>query len=184
MIDITPTVPDGRQTTDSTIKRQRPNGKIPTLNPDGISVKGCTIVYAPAGQAGEYAPLAANPYRGCGHGCLYCYVPLVTKQDRKEFNAGAVPRPDFLARLERDARKYQALGITEQVMLSFSSDAYNPYNTSLTRPTVEMLIEHGLAFCILTKGGTRALVDMDLYRPTRDAFATTLTSLNDSFSLK
>ena len=31
------------------------------LNADGISVKGCSFIYAPAGQAGEYAPLAANP---------------------------------------------------------------------------------------------------------------------------
>jgi hypothetical protein len=36
---------------------------IPVLNPDGVSVKGCSIIYAPEGQAGEYAPLAANPYR-------------------------------------------------------------------------------------------------------------------------
>jgi DNA repair photolyase len=49
----------------------------PVLNPDGVSVKGCKIIYAPDGQAGEYAPLAANPYRGCGHGCVYCYVPLI-----------------------------------------------------------------------------------------------------------
>src|SRR5215472_2137732 len=30
-------------------------------------------IYPPRGQAGEYAPLACNPYRGCGHGCVYCY---------------------------------------------------------------------------------------------------------------
>jgi hypothetical protein len=41
----------------------------PQLNPDGVSVKGCTIIYAPTGQAGEYAALATNPYRGCGHQC-------------------------------------------------------------------------------------------------------------------
>lgn len=44
----------------------------PELNPDGVSVKGCSIIYAPAGQAGEYSALATNPYRGCGHGCAYC----------------------------------------------------------------------------------------------------------------
>lgn len=38
----------------------------PTINPDGVSIKGCSIIYAPAGQAGEYARLATNPYRGCG----------------------------------------------------------------------------------------------------------------------
>jgi DNA repair photolyase len=148
------------------------------------AVPGCSIIYAPKGQAGEYAPLATNPYRGCGHECRYCYVPLVLKMKRPEFDAGAVPRPDFLQRLVKDARKYKRAGITEQVMLSFTTDPYHPGDTSLTRRTLEVLIEHGLAFCTLTKGGTRALRDLDLFRPDRDAFASTLTSLEDNFSRK
>jgi len=61
---------------------------------------------------------------------------------------------------------------------------YHLGDISPTRPTIEILIEHGLGFCVLTKGGTRALADIDLYRPDRDAFACTLTSLNDAFSKK
>jgi DNA repair photolyase len=156
----------------------------PTLNPDGVSIKGCSYIYAPKGQAGEYSPLAANPYRGCSHGCSYCYVPKVLVMDRKEFDAGATPRPDYLMHLEKDAEKYMALGITEQCMFSFTTDVYNPSNTSLTRPSLEILIDHGLGICTLTKGGTRALVDIDLFRPSRDAFACTLTSLDDRFSSK
>jgi DNA repair photolyase len=83
--------------------------KRPTLNPDGVSVKGCTHIYAPSGQAGEYAPLATNPYRGCGHGCAYCYVPLVIKMPRKDFDAGATPRPNVLTKLRKDAAKYREL---------------------------------------------------------------------------
>jgi DNA repair photolyase len=69
-------------------------------------------------------------------------------------------------------------------MFSFTTDVYNPSDTSITRPAIEILIEHGLAFCVLTKGGTRAWCDHDLYRPHRDAFASTLTSLDDRFSKK
>lgn len=145
---------------------------------------GCSILYAPRGQAGEYAPLATNPYRGCGHGCAYCYVPRVTKQDRADFNAGAVPRAGFLAVLARDARKYQAAGITEQVMLSFTTDPYHPGDTALTRDTIELIQAHGLGVCTLTKGGTRGLRDLGLFRPDRDAFASTLTSLDPRFSAK
>jgi DNA repair photolyase len=148
------------------------------------ALKGCTIIYAPAGQAGEYAPLATNPYRGCGHGCAYCYVPAVLRMDRREFDAGAVERPNFLASLTKDAKKYQAAGITEQVMLSFTTDPYHPGDTMLTRRTLDVLIDHGLGFCTLTKGGTRAMRDIALFRPDRDAFASTLTSLDDAFSLK
>ncbi|CDX26942.1 Radical SAM domain-containing protein [Mesorhizobium plurifarium] len=155
-----------------------------TLNPDGVSVKGCSIIYAPAGQAGEYAPLATNPYRGCGHGCAYCYVPLVTKQPRPEFDAGAVPRADFIKRLMADCRKYNEAGITEQVMLSFTTDPYHTGDCSLTGHTLELLACYGLAFCTLTKGGTRALQHIQMFRPERDAFASTLTSLDERFSRK
>jgi len=44
------------------------------LPAESIAIKGCSYIYAPAGKAGEYAPLAANPYKGCGHCCSYCYV--------------------------------------------------------------------------------------------------------------
>jgi DNA repair photolyase len=147
-------------------------------------LKGCTYIYAPKGQALEYAPLAANPYRGCGHRCAYCYVPLVTKQPRPEFDAGAVERPKFALRLLRDAMLYEAASITEQVMLSFTTDPYHPGDTTLTQLTLQILANHGMGFCTLTKGGSRALRDIDLFRPDRDAFATTLTTLDEAFSRK
>lgn len=154
------------------------------LNDDGVSVRGCSYIYAPKGQAGEYAPLACNPYSGCGHQCAYCYVPAVLKMPREKFDAGAFPRPNFLDNLAKDVRKYRDTGITEQVMLSFTTDPYHPGDSSLTRHVLQVLKDHGLAFCTLTKGGSRALRDLDLFRPDRDAFASTLTSLDDSFSLK
>lgn len=153
-------------------------------NDDGISIKGCSLIYAPRGQAGEYAALACNPYRGCGHKCRYCYVPQVLKMDRRDFDAGATDRPGFLLALTKEAQKYQAAGITEQVMLSFTTDPYHPGDTSLTRQVLMALQVHGMGTCILTKGGKRALRDLDLFRPERDAFASTLTSLDDAFSQK
>lgn len=155
-----------------------------TLNPDGWSVAGCSIVYAPRGQAGEYAKLATNPYRGCGHKCAYCYVPAVLRMERQEFDAGAFPRPGFLDALRKDTHKYRALGITEQVMLSFTTDPYHPTDNTLTRHVLTTLQEYGLGICTLTKGGQRALRDIDIFRPNRDAFASTLTSLDNAFSLK
>lgn len=151
---------------------------------EGAALPGCNIIYAPKGQAGEYAPLATNPYRGCGHKCAYCYVPAVLKMKRPEFDAGAIERPNFRAGFLKDAKKYQAAGITEQVMLSFTTDPYHPGDTSLTRKTLIELAAHGMGFCTLTKGGSRALRDLALFRTNRDAFASTLTTLDDAFSLK
>ncbi len=165
------------------------------INPDGVSLKGAKYIYAPGGQAGEYSPLAANPYLGCGHSCSYCYVPRVLRvplgghgatvaQARKVFDQGAKPRPNYLHHLRRDAESYQEAGLTGQVMLSFTTDPFHPGDTTLTRETLQVIQAHGMGICTLTKGGTRALRDLDLFRPDRDAFATTLTSLDPVFSKK
>ena len=156
----------------------------PTLNPDGVSVAGCSYIYAPKGQAGEYAPLAVNLYRGCGHKCAYCYVPLITHQDRAEFNKGSVVRTSIIDLLKKDALKYHKLGVKAQAMLSFTTDPYPPEHHETTREALKVLKVHGLGFCTLTKGGSRALRDLDMFRPDRDAFATTMTSLDKTFSRK
>jgi DNA repair photolyase len=154
-----------------------------SVNPDG-SVKGCSLIYAPKGPALEYAALATNPYKGCGHSCVYCSVVFTTGQDRAEFNAGAVLRPNYLANLRKEAAKYQAAGVTEQILIAFITDPWHPGDTTPTRKTLEILREYDLAFSTLSKGGTRALRDIDLFRPTRDAYGATLTSLDDKLSRK
>jgi DNA repair photolyase len=148
----------------------------------GDGLPNCNLIYSPPGEAGEYAPLACNPYRGCGHGCKYCYVPATIHMKRPNFDAGAVLKDDYIARLTKEAIKYQRAGITEQVMLSFTSDPYHLNDTAPTRTVLELLADHGMAFCTLSKGGSRALRDLPLFRPKRDAYAASLTSLDDDFS--
>jgi hypothetical protein len=152
-----------------------PVGTKPVVKPDG-SVAGSTVIYVPKSEAFEYAVLATNPYRGCGHSCVYCSVPFTTHQDRAEFNAGAILRPNYLANLRKDAELYQLAGSTEQILIAFITDPYHPteHETRTTRTVLEILREHDRAFSILTKGGTRALRDLDLFRRDRDCYAATL----------
>ncbi len=154
------------------------------FSPDQPIVPGADVIYPPPGQAGEYAPLATNPYKGCGHACAYCYVPAAIHMPRPDFDAGAIDKPNWIERLAKDAARYERAGVTQQVMLSFSTDPYHPGDTTLTTRTLEILADRGMGFCTLTKGGTKGLIDIDLFRPARDAFACTLTSLDDDFSLK
>ena len=74
-----------------------------------MSVKNCSIIYEPKGQAREYAALATNPYRGCGHKCTYCYVPAVLRMSRDDFDTRVQPRPSYLDKLRKDAAKYSVV---------------------------------------------------------------------------
>lgn len=147
-------------------------------------IKGADVIYRPAGNAGEYAPLATNPWKGCGHGCKYCYVPLATHIDRKVFNEAAVLRPDYFERLARDLVRHRHLsaGPNEQIFITFSSDPFHLGDLEPTAKVMASLRGAGLAFCTLSKGGGRALPFLSQYRPERDAYACTLTTLDDEFS--
>jgi DNA repair photolyase len=136
------------------------------------------VIYEPRGRAGEYAPLAVNLYRGCGHGCIYCYAPEVTFIDRREF-IKATPRQGIIEKLEKDAPQAALDGHKGNVLLCFTCDPYQPINDihGLTRQAIEILHKNGFNVTILTKGGKRAERDFDLLRP-GDEFATTLTFLD------
>jgi DNA repair photolyase len=162
---------------------------MPTYTDCQPKVPGADVIYRPSGEAGEYAPLATNPYKGCGHACVYCYVPNATHVKRPIFDAGAIPREDFEPRLKKDIERYRRAGIcdghpAEQVFITFSSDPYHPGDVAPTIRTIEILQQGGMAFCTLSKGGKKALDYLNLYRPNRDAYAATLTSLDERFSQK
>ena len=142
-------------------------------------------IYRPKGQAREYGEWAANPYRGCGHKCAYCYVPRnpYLKMTREEFDAGATLKPGFIEAFEKDARRLQKNGKSINIFFCFTTDMYNPFCNEPSRKILELTHQYGHSFTILTKGGKRALRDIDLYVKA-DHFASTLTSLDDAFSLK
>lgn len=142
-------------------------------------------IYTPAGRALEYKSLAVNLYRGCGHGCEYCYAPAALKMGRAEFDAPR-PRPGIIASIARDATELRRTkGDGNQVLMCFSCDPYQPINDEhqLARQAIEALHFHGQNVAILTKGGWRAAVDIPALLP-GDEFAVTLTCLDNPQSLR
>jgi DNA repair photolyase len=141
-----------------------------------------SLIYEPRGRAREYAALACNIYRGCDHRCVYCYAPSATFTERQKFS-NPIPRQDFLARLHKELANHP--GHSQRVLLCFTCDPYQHIDVShkLTRLTIQQLHKGGYTIQVLTKGGSRALRDLDLFKPA-DAFATTLTCLDDIESLK
>jgi len=140
-----------------------------------------TVIYEPKGRAREYAELACNLYRGCTHSCDYCYTPGVLRMKAEEFHAAAIPRKGILNNIGKEAKKLS--GDPRRVLLCFTCDPYHPGDTVTTRNALQILRDNDIHFEVLTKGGTRAVRDFDLYRD-GDAFASTLTCRRDQDSLR
>jgi DNA repair photolyase len=97
------------------------------------------IIYEPKGKAKEYCNLAVNLYKGCNHGCKYCYAPSATFTKRKKFNNHQEPRKNIIEKLKKDAEKHPGNG--QQVLLSFTSDPYQHLDQELqlTRQAIKIL---------------------------------------------
>lgn len=135
------------------------------------------IIYETSGRAREYCELAANLYRGCDHGCIYCYAPLALKCKREDFSKPIV-RKEVLYKLENDAIQLKKQGEKRPILLSFTTDPYQRIDEKLqiTREAIEILHKYGLKISILTKGGKRSLRDIDilLKNPQLIEYGTTL----------
>lgn len=146
-------------------------------------------IYEPQGAAREYSPLALNYVRGCDHGCVYCYVPLMMKR----FDAGYVHSNVYMK--EEDKLKKEILSSCKkhkdsekQVFLSFTTDPYSHFNneTKFTRWVLERLLEYNIPVSILSKGGKNVLQDLDVIKRfgKNAQVGGSLTFTNDKDSLK
>ncbi|MEQ6436930.1 PA0069 family radical SAM protein [Comamonas sp. w2-DMI] len=109
-----------------------------------------------------------NPYRGCEHGCIYCYARPTHSY------LGYSPGLDFETRLIAKENLPQLLRtelsrpshVAEPVMLGSVTDCYQPIEreVGLTRRLIEVLAEARHPFSIVTKG-SGVERDLDLLAP-------------------
>lgn len=106
-----------------------------------------------------------NPYRGCTHGCHYCFARRY--QSQLELGAGddfasvVLVKANFPEVLARELSRRCLDG--ETVALGTATDPYQPIEGRyrITRRTLEVLIRHPTSFGLITKG-TLAVRDTDL----------------------
>jgi len=124
------------------------------------------IIYPPKGPAKEYARLALNIYKGCTHGCIYCFAPAASHRKAVDYFSEPLPKRNVIARVRADAHELSRMKKPPEILLSFIGDVYQPaeLHYGITRAVIEILMEYGLSFTILTKGGCRAKRDFDLLR--------------------
>jgi DNA repair photolyase len=104
-----------------------------------------------------------NPYRGCEHGCVYCYArpghAYEGLSPGLDFETRLFARPDHPALLaaELDRPGYRC----EPITIGAFTDAYQPIERQykLTRRIIETLLERRHPFTIITKS---ALITRDL----------------------
>jgi len=106
-----------------------------------------------------------NPYRGCEHGCVYCYArpshAQIGLSPGLDFETRLVFKPDLPALLEKELRKpgYEA----RPVALGANTDPYQPIERTLqlTRAVLEVLERFRHPVTIVTKSGG-VLRDLDI----------------------
>jgi DNA repair photolyase len=112
--------------------------------------------------------LSINPYRGCEHGCIYCYArpthSYLNLSPGLDFETRIVAKVNAAERLRQAFAKpaYQPLHLN----LGSVTDAYQPAERrlGLTRSVIEVLVEHQHAFSVITKSAL-VLRDVDLLAP-------------------
>ncbi len=107
--------------------------------------------------------VSLNPYRGCEHGCIYCfarpthsYLGLSPGLDFESRIYAKVNAPELLAR-ELSRKTY----VPEPIALGVNTDAWQPVERDLrlTRRVVEVLHDRGHPFAAITKS---SLIERDL----------------------
>jgi DNA repair photolyase len=102
-----------------------------------------------------------NPYVGCYHGCLFCYVPRLLQIDRAEWGASVVVKRNAATVLAREVRKLPK-GL---VAISTATDPYQfvEGRYRITRHALEVLLRAQWPVSVLSRSPLM-LRDIDLFQ--------------------
>ncbi|MGE5384988.1 MAG: radical SAM protein, partial [Betaproteobacteria bacterium] len=108
-----------------------------------------------------------NPYRGCEHGCIYCYArpthAYLGLSPGLDFETRIFHKPDAAERLREELAKpgYRC----RTIALGTATDAYQPYERKLklTRALLEVLLETRHPVTVVTKSSL-VVRDLDLWQ--------------------
>jgi DNA repair photolyase len=112
--------------------------------------------------------LSINPYRGCEHGCIYCYArpthSYLNLSPGLDFETRIIAKVNAADRLRHAfaQRNYEPLLLN----IGSATDAYQPVERRLriTRSVIEVLNEHRHPFSLITKSAGVER-DIDLIAP-------------------
>ncbi len=110
---------------------------------------------------------AVNPYRGCEHGCIYCYArpthAYLGYSPGLDFETRLIYKPEVAEHLERELRKPGY--VARPLALGSNTDPYQPVERTLklTRSVLEVLERFGHPLTIVTKSAG-VVRDLDILK--------------------
>jgi len=112
--------------------------------------------------------LSINPYRGCEHGCIYCFArpthSYLNMSPGLDFETKIVAKVNAAERLREalSSRSYKPMSLN----IGSATDAYQPVERRLriTRSVLELLVECRHPFSVITKSAGVER-DLDLIAP-------------------
>ncbi len=116
-----------------------------------------------------------NPYTGCEHGCLYCYITSYIPDPRR-----VRAKKDLLASVKRERKK---LNRELPISMSNSSDPYPPAerDLKLTRACLGLLRDFKVL--LITKSSLVAR-DANILADMRACVSITITTMNEELAMK
>lgn len=114
---------------------------------------------------------SVNPYKGCEHGCVYCYArpthAYLGLSPGLDFETKIHFKPDVAEQLERELSRPGY--VPRPIQLGANTDPYQPVERTLrlTRQVLDVLERFGHPVSIVTKGAG-VLRDLDILRRMAD----------------
>lgn len=133
-----------------------------------------------------------NPYRGCAHGCVYCFArpahAYLNLSPGLDFETKIFFKPRAAELLDAELRRPGY--VCEPIQIGGNTDPYQPAERELriTRDVLQVLLQFRHPFSIITKGAALMQRDLDLYaelaRLGLVRVAVSITSLDDELKRK
>ncbi|MCM2492380.1 PA0069 family radical SAM protein [Burkholderia glumae] len=107
--------------------------------------------------------VSLNPYRGCEHGCIYCFArpthSYLGLSPGLDFESRIYAKVNAAELLERELGKRGY--VPEPIALGVNTDAYQPCERErrITRDVIQVMHDHGQPFAAITKS---SLIERDL----------------------